>query len=180
MNRVKHRWFWAWNFEKEEKWLNKMALEGFDLCKVGFCTYEFQECKPGEYKYKIFVKKDISIENKSIQPIGNVFLYKYFREKASEKNNKINNLDSFILHLKKLKNIFLLFILILVISGSKWVGNLFNILVKHKYNLLDMSIGFFYVILYVLFLIGIIQIFIKLHLLKKSRLEYNNDKKINS
>lgn len=34
-----HRNFWVWEFEKEERWLNEMAQEGWALQNAGFCTY---------------------------------------------------------------------------------------------------------------------------------------------
>ncbi len=30
-----HRWWWAWNFDKEEQWLNEMAMEGWALYDTG-------------------------------------------------------------------------------------------------------------------------------------------------
>ena len=33
----KHKLFWIWDFDKEEKWLNKMAQDGYVLENVGFC-----------------------------------------------------------------------------------------------------------------------------------------------
>ena len=43
------RWFWVWQFEKEEEWLNEMAANGWVLESVGFCRYTFVRCEPGEY-----------------------------------------------------------------------------------------------------------------------------------
>jgi len=39
MNEIKKvfRWFWVWDFEKEERWLNEMAAQGWALKKAG-CT----------------------------------------------------------------------------------------------------------------------------------------------
>ena len=45
-----HKWFWVWEFEKEERWLNEMAQEGWALTCGGFCTYTFEKCEPGEYR----------------------------------------------------------------------------------------------------------------------------------
>ena len=43
------KWFWVWDFEKEERWLNDMAESGWALVSVGFCRYSFERCEPGEY-----------------------------------------------------------------------------------------------------------------------------------
>ena len=37
--KIIHRCFWVWNFEKEERWLNTMAQSGWELTNVSFCTY---------------------------------------------------------------------------------------------------------------------------------------------
>lgn len=53
MRTVIHKWFWAWDFDKEEKWLNEMAAKGLALNSVGFCKYGFDECLPGEYNVRL-------------------------------------------------------------------------------------------------------------------------------
>ena len=35
------KWYWVWDYEKEELWLNAMAQEGWALQRVGFATYWF-------------------------------------------------------------------------------------------------------------------------------------------
>ena len=50
MRKTIRKWFWIWDFDKEEKWLNEMAAKGLCLVSVGFCKYEFEDCLPGEYK----------------------------------------------------------------------------------------------------------------------------------
>lgn len=40
-----HRNFWVWEFEKEERWLNEMAQEGWALQNAGFCTYTFERMR---------------------------------------------------------------------------------------------------------------------------------------
>jgi hypothetical protein len=40
---TKHKWFWAWEDEKEEAWLTQMAAEGWhlsDFAPFGFYTFE--------------------------------------------------------------------------------------------------------------------------------------------
>ena len=40
--------FFVWDFEKEERWLNEMAQEGWVLDNTGFSFYTFVRCEPGE------------------------------------------------------------------------------------------------------------------------------------
>ncbi len=49
MKKVIHKWFWDWDYEKEELWLNEMANNGLLLTSVGIGKYTFDECQPGEY-----------------------------------------------------------------------------------------------------------------------------------
>ena len=56
--KVIRKWFWVWDFEKEERWLNTMAQSGWVLTKVGFCTYHFAPCQPGEYTIRLEVLKN--------------------------------------------------------------------------------------------------------------------------
>lgn len=37
----------------QEKWLNKMAAEGYRLIRTGKMLYEFETCKPGQYQYRV-------------------------------------------------------------------------------------------------------------------------------
>jgi len=48
-----NKWFWVWQFEEEEQWLNEMAAEGWALCRVGYATYHFEQCAPGEYTVRL-------------------------------------------------------------------------------------------------------------------------------
>lgn len=50
MKKVVRKFFWDWDFDKEEQWLNEMADKGFVLTYVGVTgKYTFDECQPGEY-----------------------------------------------------------------------------------------------------------------------------------
>ena len=37
----------------QEKWLNKMASQGYRLTKCGKVRYVFEACRPGEYQYAV-------------------------------------------------------------------------------------------------------------------------------
>ncbi|RDU22475.1 DUF2812 domain-containing protein [Anaerosacchariphilus polymeriproducens] len=42
-----------YNYEKEEKWLNQMSLNGLQLVGYYWAVYVFEEGKPDEYEYRI-------------------------------------------------------------------------------------------------------------------------------
>ena len=53
MRHTIRKWFWAWEFDKEEKWLTECAAKGLALVSVGFCRYDFEECTPGAYQVRL-------------------------------------------------------------------------------------------------------------------------------
>lgn len=48
------RFFFAWDFDREEAWINRMSRKkGWQLRRVGFCHYVFDEGTAGEYQYRL-------------------------------------------------------------------------------------------------------------------------------
>ena len=43
------KWFWLWEYDQKQQWLNKMANQGWLLEKAGVFTYWFVPCRPGKY-----------------------------------------------------------------------------------------------------------------------------------
>jgi len=93
MKKIVHKLFWIWDFEKEEKWLNEMAQQGWVLSKVGFGRFEFDECKPGEYALCLQMlennpcapesEKYIKfVEETGAEHIGSIIRWVYFRKKT--------------------------------------------------------------------------------------------------
>lgn len=95
MRRKMFRWFWAWDFDKEEKWLNEMAAQGLALVSVGFCTYSFENCLPGEYQVRLELLENLPgnaqseryiefLEDTGAEYVGNVMRWVYFRKPARD------------------------------------------------------------------------------------------------
>ena len=95
MRKVIRKLFWAWDFDKEEKWLNEMASKGLALCAVGFCRYEFEQCKPGEYAVCLQMlenkpqhaesEKYIEfVEETGAEHVGSYLTWVYFRKKKED------------------------------------------------------------------------------------------------
>ncbi|MBE6117440.1 MAG: DUF2812 domain-containing protein [Erysipelotrichaceae bacterium] len=100
------KWFFVWDFDKEEDWLNEMADEGWVLCSVGFCSYTFERCAPEEYTIRLEMKKPddgyISfMEETGAEYIGRVVQWIYFRKRNeygpfdlfSDMDSRIEHLD---------------------------------------------------------------------------------------
>jgi len=41
VRRTVWKWFWAWSYDKEEKWLNDMSAIGLQLSGVGYCKRSY-------------------------------------------------------------------------------------------------------------------------------------------
>jgi len=103
-----HKWVWVWDFDKEEQWLNTMAQSGWALESVGFCTYRFKACEPGEYiirteMHRIDADYIRFMEETGAEYIGRLFQWIFFRKKASEGSFDIfSDIDSRIGHLNRI------------------------------------------------------------------------------
>ena len=106
--RTVRKWFWVWEFDKEEDWLNEMAMNGWVLDRVGFCSYDFVKCEPGEYTVReemhAFDETYVSfMEETGAEYIGRVFAWSYFRKKTADGPfDLFSDIDSRIGHLDKI------------------------------------------------------------------------------
>lgn len=95
MRTVCHKWFWAWEFEEEEAWLNEMARMGKALVSARYLTYEFEDSAPGEYAVRLEMLSDSPcsdegrqylafVEETGAEHVGRVLRWVYFRKKVAE------------------------------------------------------------------------------------------------
>lgn len=86
------KWFWAWQYEEEDKWLNDMAAQGKALVSARYATYEFEDSEPGEYAIRLEMleylpdseegKQYIAfVEETGAEYVGKVMKWVYFRKK---------------------------------------------------------------------------------------------------
>lgn len=101
------KWFWVWDYEKEEQWLNAMAMEGWTLVGVGFCTYRFRADAPGAYTVRMEMHPPEAeylrfMEETGAEYIGRIGQWLFFRKKTEEGAFEIfSDLDSRISHLER-------------------------------------------------------------------------------
>lgn len=100
--------FWAWEFEKEEQWLNEMAQSGWLLDGVGFCRYEFIPCEGGAYTVRLEMRDndpaylDLMAET-GAEYVGRMVQWIYFRKPVEKGPFDIfSDIDSRIGHLQKI------------------------------------------------------------------------------
>ena len=79
-------WF-VWDYDKEEKWLNEMARQGWALVSVGFLRFTFERCEPEEYIIRLEMRMAdddyISfMEETGAEFIGRYFQWVYFRRRS--------------------------------------------------------------------------------------------------
>lgn len=102
------KWFWVWDFDKEERWLNEMALEGWVLDGVGWCTYHFKKSEPGEYTVRLEMHPSDDayvnfMEDTGAEYVGRMVMWIYFRKKAADGAfDLFSDIDSKIAHLDRI------------------------------------------------------------------------------
>lgn len=105
------KWFWVWDFDKEDQWLNEMALAGWVLDSVGFCKYNFVKCEPGEYTVRLEMHDQDDeyvafMEETGAEYIGRIVKWIYFRKKAVDGPFEIfSDIDSRISQLDKISKL---------------------------------------------------------------------------
>ena len=90
MRETKKIWkiFLVWNYDKEEEWLNEMAMNGWTLTAVGFCNYTFVKTEPGEYNIRMEMRPyddgylEFLREN-DVEFVGRILQWHYYRKKTS-------------------------------------------------------------------------------------------------
>ena len=102
------KWIWVWDFDKEERWLNTMAQQGWVLDRLGFCRYEFVRCEPGEYIVRLEMREHDEgylsfMADTGAEYVGRMVKWIYFRRKAElGAFDLFSDLDSRLEHLKKI------------------------------------------------------------------------------
>ena len=102
------KWYWVWAFEKEEDWLNEMAMNGWLLESVGLCAYHFVRCEPGEYSIRLEMHPyDESyvdfMRETGAEYVGRMMMWIYFRKKTADGPfDLFSDIDSRISHLDRI------------------------------------------------------------------------------
>ena len=121
------KWFWVWDFEKEDDWLNEMAMNGWLLDDVGFSTYHFVRCEPGEYSVHTEMhsadESYISfMQETGAEYVGRMMMWVYFRKKVADGPfDLFSDIDSRITHLDRIGK------MLSVVGGANLLIGLANI-----------------------------------------------------
>ena len=102
------KWFWVWDFEKEEAWFNEMAMNGWALVAVGFCKYTFERTEPGEYQVRLELRGADPGYISFLQETGAEYVGRWFQWIYSRKRSDFgpfdvySDIDSRIDHLNRI------------------------------------------------------------------------------
>ncbi|MBE6037585.1 MAG: DUF2812 domain-containing protein [Anaerofustis stercorihominis] len=113
MKKKEYRLNFIWDYDKEEKWLNEEAKNGWRLTKYFFLKYEFESCEPGEYEYKIQLLDENAnnpknrqyfsfLEDMGINIVATWFRWIYLEKRAdgepfeifSDRNSRLKHMKS--------------------------------------------------------------------------------------
>ena len=134
----KIKWFWAWQDEKEEAWLNSMSQKGWHLFSVGLpCIYRFQVGESRDYVYRL----DYQIHRKEDQQdylqlfsdagwehVGQMSGWHYFRKEAKEEETMeiFTDVESKVTKYKRLLTYLTFFVVIQAICLVTFVNNVWS------------------------------------------------------
>ena len=133
MKTIIRKWFWPWDFDKEELWLNEMSSKGLALTSVGYCRYEFEPCQPGEYKYRIELLENMPnhpesvqyikfMEESGIEQVESYMRWVYFRKRSDE-----IPFDLFSDAASKIKHLDRIMLFVAILGGVNLYNGYYNI-----------------------------------------------------
>lgn len=178
MRKIVHKWFWGWDFDKEEKWLNEMAAKGLALVSVSFCKYEFEHCLPGEYAVRMELLDHFPghpeseqyiafIEESGAEQAGSFSRWVYFRKNRAEGEFELfSDNDSRIRHLKSI-----LYLLGLIFGLNLYIF-LYNLFIFSLYNNPISLIAIVNLIIALLCALGFWRLYKKKKYLEKEKVIY--------
>lgn len=114
MRHARYRLFWAWNFDKEEAWLNEQAAHGLALVDAAGIRYVFEECEPGAYEYRLELLENMAcaaegrryldfLEEMGIECVGMFGRWAYLRRRCDDAPfDLFSDIDSKIKHLRRI------------------------------------------------------------------------------
>ena len=178
MRKVVKKVFMAWEYEKEEKWLNEMAAKGLALVDYTFCRYSFEPCEPGEYSFKIQLLENNPchpeseqyirfMEETGAEQVASYLNWVYFRKKTAEGPFEIfSDIESRLKHYILIKKLLVPFGILNLCVGILNVINCW-------FNIKEMSwVPFINISLAVLIFAGLSGINKKIKALKKESAIY--------
>lgn len=174
MKQVRYRWFWAWDFDREEKWLNAWAAEGQALVDAAGIRYVFEESALGAYEYRLELLEHTAgtpesvrylrfLEEAGIECVGTFGRWAYLRRRSDGVPFSLfSDIDSKIAHLRRVKML-VLAVLVIQLAGA------LNLLMRLDHAQEMMPIAVVWAVVVVLVAFGFARIARKVRRLKRER-----------
>ena len=159
MKKNYYKFFWVWNIDLEEQWLNEMSKMGLALKSVKFLKYEFEIAKPNEYSNRVIFYNAFSsskkrqdfinfIEETGPKHIATLKHCIYFSNNVSSDDFELySDYSSQINHYQRLNLFMIIFAILNILAG---VFNIFIALKLHEQSSLiniNLLTGFFNIFL---------------------------------
>lgn len=175
MRKTVRKWFWVWDFDKEEQWLNEMAARGLCLASVGWCRYEFVDCVPGEYSIRLELLKEKTVHPESVkyiefledtgaEHVGSYMRWIYMRKKKADGEFQLfSDNETRIRHLTRIINF------ASILTGVNLCSGFYNLFLFLLWGNWVSLLGFINLALSVIFICGIIKLWRKRQHLKEEQ-----------
>ncbi len=169
---TKYKWFWAWDDEKEENWLEAMSEKGWHLVNPGLpCVYHFIKGEPREYSYRLDFRtgsfKNLQeylqiCRDAGWEMIGRMGSWYYFRKecRGAEKPEFFSDKDSKIQKYGRLILIMVIFLPILL--------NGMRMLFRREASWAMTSLAFLYFIIISGWIYAMVRLILRISKLKKN------------
>lgn len=177
---TKTKWFWPWQDEKEEAWLEQMSADGWRLRSVGLMgRYAFDQDRPCRFTYRLdymLLNKDKRSEYLQIyqdagwEYIGEMSNWQYWRKPyvAGENNEIFTDNDSKIKKYQRLL-LFMAFMLLLLflLGRSLFTGSQAFADVSSVISTIYFIGQLLYAILIPIYIVVVVKLMIRINQLKK-------------
>ena len=167
------KWFWVWEHEKEEEWLNAMSQQGWQLKSVGFARYTFESGTAGKYSYRLEFLEHLPhsakgqdylsfLSETGIEHVASYSRWVYLRKEAAVEDFELfSDVESLLKHIQRLLTIIMPLLTANLIIAS---NHLIQLASGHYYLiwpfLLQSSVS-------MLLLFGAIKLWLKVRMIKK-------------
>jgi hypothetical protein len=131
----RYKWFWPWQDQKEEAWLESMSKAGLHLESVHLpCAYRFNQGKPQQYTYRldyILVNRDQKPEYLQIfqdagwEHLGEMSNWQYWRKQfvKGETAEIFTDRESKLKKYQRMLGVMLFFLFFLAFLGFNGITN---------------------------------------------------------
>ena len=144
MNKVVFKPFW--NVEKEQKWLNHMASNGYALIDYFWIRYVFEETPPGEYSYQIDLLEHSKrspetelffsfLQESGIEVVATYMRWAYLRKRSADGAFQLySDKESRLAYLMRIRNFWIVLEILEIFAAltNVWPSVAFLFQIDHK------------------------------------------------